>query len=94
VMPVCARHSGLEEVTATLARDVPDAAPFLSFNLGPGAVGEIASNLNGWLDPKCRIRGQTEALLAESADSHWSWEGVARDVIRASAGETRPLPNA
>ena len=94
VMPVCARHSGLEEVTATLARDVPDAAPFLSFELGPGAVTGIASDLNGWLGAKSRVRSETEARLAESADSHWSWEGVARDVIRASAGEIRPLPAA
>ena len=91
-MPVCARHSGLEEVTATLARDVPDAAPFLSFELGPGAVTGIASDLDGWLGTKSGPRSETEARLAASADSHWSWEGVARDVIRASAGETTPLP--
>ncbi len=92
VMPVCARHSGLEEVTATLAADVPDAAPFLSFELGPGAIGAIASRLNGWLGTDRDARRDIEVALAGSADGHWSWEGVARDVIRASAGEIRPLP--
>lgn len=93
VLPVCARHSGLEEVTGTLAADVPEAAPFLSFELGPGAVEGIASNLNGWLGRGSDGRRPIEAGLAESADGHWSWEGVARDVIRASAGEIRPLPD-
>ena len=92
VMPVCARHSGLEEVTATLAVDVPEAAPFLSFELGPGAIDGIASRLNGWLGTDGDARRTIETALADSADGHWSWEGVARDVIRASAGETTPLP--
>ena len=92
VMPVCARHSGLEEVTVTLAADVPEAAPFLSFELGSGAVGEIASRLCGWLGTDPDVRQAVEIALAGSADGHWSWEGVARDVIRASAGEIRPLP--
>ena len=91
-MPVCARHSGLEEVTATLADDVPGAAPFLSFELGQEAIPGIASRLNGWLGARPEARRATEIELAESADGHWSWEGVARDVIRASAGEVRPLP--
>ena len=92
VMPVCARHSGLEEVTATLAVDVPEAAPFLSFELGSGAIDGIASRLNGWLDSDRDVRRAIEIALADSADGHWSWEGVARDVIRASAGEITPLP--
>lgn len=93
-MPVCARHSGLEEVTATLADDVPAAAPFLSFELGSGAIAGIASRLDGWLGTDGAERSQVEEALASSADGHWSWEGVARDVIRASAGEVRPLPPA
>ncbi|MFZ9668254.1 MAG: glycosyltransferase [Solirubrobacterales bacterium] len=92
VLPVCARHSGLEEVTATLSKDVPAAAPFLSFDLGPDAVPEIASRLDRWLETSGEQRTALELALAASADHHWSWEGVARDVIRASAGEIRPLP--
>lgn len=92
VMPVCARHSGLEEVTATLSEDVPGAVPFLSFDLGPGAVPGIASRLDRWLETAGEERRALELALAASADHHWSWQGVARDVIRASAGEIRPLP--
>ena len=92
VMPVCARHSGLEEVTATLSEDVPAAAPFLSFDLGSDAVPGIASRLDRWLETAAEERSSVESALADSADHHWSWEGVARDVIRASAGEIRPLP--
>ena len=92
VMPVCARHSGLEEVTATLAADVPGAAPFLSFELGPDAIEELASKLIAWLGTGSDVRKAIELDLAGSAEGHWSWEGVARDVIRASAGEISPLP--
>ena len=43
-------HSGLAEVTATLAEAVePEIRPLLSFERGPGAVEEIAARLIGWL---------------------------------------------
>jgi glycosyltransferase involved in cell wall biosynthesis len=91
ILPLCARHSGLAQVTAVLADDVPEIADLISFEVGPGAVGEIASCLNGWLEIE---RGEQVSLgrsLSESADRHWSWEGVARDLIAASRGELRPV---
>ena len=42
-LPVVAAHSGLAEVAHTLARAAPGAArPWLSFEVGPGAVRELA----------------------------------------------------
>ncbi|MFM8888546.1 MAG: hypothetical protein ACKOGM_00910, partial [Solirubrobacterales bacterium] len=63
-----------------------------SSDLGPAAVAGIASRLDRWLETADEQRTALELALAASADHHWSWEGVARDVIRASAGEIRPLP--
>jgi glycosyltransferase involved in cell wall biosynthesis len=91
ILPVCARHSGLAEVTAVLADDVPEIADLISFEVGPGAVGEIASCLNGWLEIERGERVSLGRSLSESADRHWSWEGVARDLIAASRGELRPV---
>lgn len=91
VLPVCAEHSGLAEVTATLSREVPEVESMIGLPLGPGAVAELAGKVNRWLalDPAERLRiGEN---IAESADRNWSWEGVARDVISASAGEVRKV---
>jgi glycosyltransferase involved in cell wall biosynthesis len=49
-LPLSARHSGMAEVTATLAPALPEnLRPLLSFELGPGAVEEIAAKLVAWL---------------------------------------------
>ena len=38
-LPLSARHSGMAEVTDTLASALPDKVrPLLSFEIGPGAV--------------------------------------------------------
>lgn len=89
VLPVCAEHSGLAEVTATLADEVPEVKDMIGLPLGPEAVVDLAGKVNVWL-----ALDQAERLLigeniAESADRNWSWQGVARDVISASAGEVR-----
>ena len=91
VLPVCAEHSGLAEVTGTLAEEVPEVGPMIGLPLGPGAVAELAGKVNRWLalEPSERLRiGQN---IAESADRNWSWQGVARDVISASAGQVRKV---
>ena len=91
ILPVCADHSGLAEVSGVLAEDVPEVADLISFEVGPGAVEDLARCLNGWLafDPEDRVA--TGRRLSESADRHWSWAGVARDLIDASRGELRPV---
>jgi len=89
VLPVCAEHSGLAEVTATLASEVPEVKDLIGLPLGPGAVAELAGKVNAWLALDRDRRLEIGRNIAESADRNWSWEGVARDVISASAGQVR-----
>ena len=91
ILPVCADHSGLAEVSAVLAADVPEVEDLISFEVGPGAVERIASCLNGWLAIEQVERVRIGRALSASADRHWSWEGVARDLIAASRGELHPV---
>jgi glycosyltransferase involved in cell wall biosynthesis len=91
VLPVCAEHSGLAEVTATLAGEVPDVKPMIGLPLGPGAVAELAGKVNRWLALDPLDRQRIGRNIAESADRNWSWQGVARDVISASAGQVRKV---
>ena len=43
-LPLSANHSGMAEVTATLAPALPaELRPLMSFEVGPGAVREIAA---------------------------------------------------
>lgn len=90
-LPVCAEHSGLAEVTAVLAEEVPAVAGLLGFRLGPRAVPDLAANVNEWLALDQAERTEVGKNIAESADRNWSWRGVARDVISASEGKVRPV---
>jgi glycosyltransferase involved in cell wall biosynthesis len=92
---VCAHHSGLAEVTGALAdRLPPKAAGFVSFELNRDAVRSLADRINGWLelDPETRERART--ALRDVAAERWSWEGVARTMLAASAGRLGDLPEA
>jgi len=93
-LPVSAGHSGMLEVSRQLAADLPaDAAELTSFAVGPGAVEAIAERLNGWLAlPEASRQEAREALVA-TVERLWSWEGVARGVLAASAGELEDLPH-
>jgi glycosyltransferase involved in cell wall biosynthesis len=85
-LPLSANHSGMAEVTATLAPALPDELrPLMSFDVGPGAVREIADKLVTWLtlDPTERERAR-DALAAEAA-RRYSWESVAEGVIDAAS---------
>jgi glycosyltransferase involved in cell wall biosynthesis len=93
VPPVSADHSGMREVSLKLAEAVgPELAPLLSFPVGPGAVGEIAERVNGWLELDPGQRQSVGRRLAARADELWSWDGVARGVLAASAGDLEGLP--
>jgi glycosyltransferase involved in cell wall biosynthesis len=86
-LPLSANHSGMAEVTATLAPALPEELrPLMSFGVGPGAVREIAEKLVTWLtlDPSERERAR-DALAAEAA-RRYSWESVADGVIDAASG--------
>lgn len=91
VLPICARHSGLAEVTAVLAAEVPAVSGSIEFDLGSGAVSGLADRINGWLGVDPGRRAAIGREIADAADRYWSWEEVARDVISASDGQIRPL---
>ena len=88
VLPVSAAHSGALEVSRALAADLPRPARHLvSFEVGDGAVAEIAARLNGWLALDPETRAASRRALRQTAIRLWSWEGVARSVIAASVPE-------
>jgi glycosyltransferase involved in cell wall biosynthesis len=93
VLPLSAGHSGMAEVTATLAPALPEELrPLLSFEVGPRAVDQIAEKLVAWLtlDPAERERARS-ALAAEAA-RRYSWESVAEGVIAAAQADNVPPP--
>jgi glycosyltransferase involved in cell wall biosynthesis len=94
VLPVSAGHSGLAEVSETIAHEVPpEAAGWLSFPVDDGAVRAIAERVAGWLGADRALKARTRTALVSVARERWSWEGVARGVIDAARGEpvTRPF---
>jgi glycosyltransferase involved in cell wall biosynthesis len=93
-LPVVARHSGLAEVSEVLAARVPEPArAWLSFAVGPDAVGELARCLTGWLGAPEDVRAATREAIVHTARERWSWDGVARSVIAAAAGDLDALPH-
>jgi glycosyltransferase involved in cell wall biosynthesis len=92
-LPVSAGHSGMLEVSRQLADDLPAGAGALtSFPVEPGAVEAIADRVGAWLAlPEAEREAAREALVG-TVRRLWSWEGVARGVLAASAGELADLP--
>lgn len=91
-LPVVARHSGLAEVAAALGAAVPPPArPWLDFALGPRAVLDLASALEGWLTAPPDLRAATRAAIVSTTRERYSWEGVARTVISAARGDLKGL---
>jgi glycosyltransferase involved in cell wall biosynthesis len=87
-LPLSANHSGMAEVTATLRPALPEhLRPLMSFEVGPGAVTEIASKLVKWLELDPDERDRARAALAAEAARRYSWESVARGVIDAASGQ-------
>jgi len=92
VPPVAAHHSGLAEVSEALIDELPpEAADLVSFELDDGAVRSLAARVNGWLELEPGIRERALAALREVARRRWSWEGVARTILAASAGRLDEL---
>jgi glycosyltransferase involved in cell wall biosynthesis len=91
--PVSAAHSGMAEVSQALAEGLPpEAAGLVSFDLDNRAVESLAARINGWLCLEPRTRERARSALREVAAERWSWEGVARGVVAASAGRLDELP--
>jgi glycosyltransferase involved in cell wall biosynthesis len=87
-LPVSAAHSGLEEVSAVLARALePPVDQWLSFPLGPGAIPAIAEHVSGWLEADEHVRAESREALVRTVRERFSWQGVARGVIAAARGE-------
>ncbi|HWM08811.1 MAG TPA: glycosyltransferase [Solirubrobacteraceae bacterium] len=92
-LPVVAAHSGLAEVARTLGAAAPEAArDWLSFEVGPGAVRELAADLSSWLEAPDDVRAATRAAIVAATRETYSWDGVARSVIAAARGELEGLP--
>jgi glycosyltransferase involved in cell wall biosynthesis len=92
-LPVVARHSGLGEVARTLSAAVPEEARgLLTFDLGDGAVTELAGALSGWLEAPQDLRARTREAIVEATRERYSWDGVARTVIAAAQGDLDDLP--
>jgi len=92
-LPVVAAHSGLAEVARTLGAAAPaEATPWLTFEVGPTAVRQLADNLSIWLNASDELRTATRDAIVAATREHYSWDGVARSVIAAARGELDGLP--
>jgi glycosyltransferase involved in cell wall biosynthesis len=88
LLPVSAGHSGMLEVSRQLMEALPgDVGRLTSFPVEVGAVEAIAERLNGWLALSEQERVEAREALVETARRLWSWEGVARGVLAAAAGQ-------
>jgi glycosyltransferase involved in cell wall biosynthesis len=93
-LPVSAGHSGMLEVSRQLQASLPaDVGPLTSFPVAEGAVEAIARRLSAWLSLPEPERERARAALVETTTRLWSWEGVARGVLAAAAGELDDLPS-
>jgi glycosyltransferase involved in cell wall biosynthesis len=93
-LPVSAGHSGMLEVSRQLAGALPEEVGRLtSFPVEKGAVEAIAERLNAWLALPEDVRAAAREALVQTTHELWSWEGVARGVLAAAAGELDALPS-
>jgi len=91
--PVVAGHSGLAEVARALAAEVPAAArPWLTFEVGPRSVVQLADALASWLTAPAELRAATREGIVCVSRARYSWDGVARTVIAAAEGRLDELP--
>jgi glycosyltransferase involved in cell wall biosynthesis len=92
VLPISAAHSGLAEVSRTLAAALPEPVrELVSFPIDDDVVRSIAGRVIGWMKAEGQLRAATRAALVETAAARYSWEGVARGVIAAARGELAAL---
>jgi glycosyltransferase involved in cell wall biosynthesis len=92
-LPVSAAHSGAAEVSAALAGQLtPAVTGLVSFEVDEDSVAAIAERLRAWLALPAGEREAASAALRHTVERLWSWEGVARGVLAAAAGELDGLP--
>jgi glycosyltransferase involved in cell wall biosynthesis len=91
-LPVSASHSGLAEVSETLAEALDEPLrPLLSFAPGPDAIEELAAKLVAWLNLPRDERERSSASVSALARRRFGWEGVARGVLAAAQGRLEEL---
>jgi glycosyltransferase involved in cell wall biosynthesis len=94
-LPVVAGHSGMAEVARALAEAVPERVrPWLTFEVGPDAVAQLADGLASWLAAPPELRAAAREAIVGVARERYSWDGVARTVIAAAEGRLDDLPRA
>ncbi len=92
-LPISAGHSGMLEVSRQLSTALPpEVAELVSFPVEAGAVEAIAARLDAWLSLPGEARSGARETLVETVRELWSWEGVARGVLAAAAGELDSMP--
>jgi len=94
-LPVVAGHSGMAEVARALAAAAPpEVRPWLTFEVGPQAVSELADHLASWLAAAPALRARAREAIVGVARERYSWDGVAATVIAAAEGRLDGLPEA
>ena len=95
-LPLSARHSGMAEVTDTLAPALPRQElqpPAIIQNGGRSCGGDCRQAGGGsWLTLDAAEREHARSALAAEAARRYSWENVARGVIAAAQGRLDELP--
>lgn len=92
VPPISADHSGLSEVTAELQKSLSGAsASLLSFKLTEHAVQHLAGRIRATLGLSDDQRAELSARLVQTAEEHFSWSGVASELLDAGLGRTAAL---
>ena len=94
-LPLSAGHSGMAEVTATLAPGAGARAAAAAVVRGRPATrsAQIADKLVAWLTLDPAERERASAALAAQAARRYSWESVAEGVIAAAQGRLDALPH-
>lgn len=91
---VSAAHSGMLEVSDRLGDALgPADARFLSFDLGPDSIQQLATNLRHWLRLEPGERREIADLLAKTASDSYSWRTMARALVAAASGDLDKLPH-
>ncbi len=94
-LPVVAGHSGMAEVARALAEAAPaEVRPWLTFEVGPDAVNQLADGLASWLEAEPGLRAEAREAIVGVARERYSWDGVAATVIAAAEGRLEGLPEA
>jgi glycosyltransferase involved in cell wall biosynthesis len=92
VPPICAGHSGLLEVTERLERNLSGvAASILTFRVSESSVDQIASRVLSGFGLTDFQRAELSARLAQTAETEFSWHGVARNLVAAGSGANESL---